>query len=35
MEGQVEWNGDVMAALAGKVNEIVNRILDLKVEDRI
>jgi hypothetical protein len=35
MEGQVEWSGDVMAALAGKVNEIVNRILDLKVEDRL
>jgi hypothetical protein len=35
MEAQVEWNGDVMAALARKVDEIVNRILGLKVEDRL
>jgi hypothetical protein len=35
MEAQVEWNGDVMTALAGKIDEIVNRILDLKIEDRL
>jgi hypothetical protein len=35
MEAQVEWNGDVMAALAREVDEIVNRILGLKVEDRL
>jgi hypothetical protein len=32
MEAQVEWNGDVMAALARKADEIVNKILEMKEE---